>query len=253
MSETPIEPREHYVYALYREDGVTPFYIGVGKGYRWQAHDNVAKADRSPKARIIRKVQRLTGKRVPKAKLYEGLTRVEALAIEVRLIAEIGRIPDGPLANATAGGEGVTDHPKNSREKQREANRRAWANPEKRATRIAAMRAAKAAWTPEQRENFRIANAARQQAIRDRLSAIATERWARIDRPPPKIYVPHPHTEQTRAAQEAGRQRAVLKAATPEVNEKRKASLRTYWAKNREEILRRRRETISKKHFRTTT
>jgi hypothetical protein len=109
MPDTPIEPREHYVYALYREDGVTPFYIGMGKGRRWTQHITNHKSEpyRGPKWYIIDRMLRkdLT---IPRAKLAEHLTVAEAIALEVRLIAEIGRMPSGPLANMTDGGEGVT-------------------------------------------------------------------------------------------------------------------------------------------------
>lgn len=107
MPETPIEPREHYVYALYREDGVTPFYIGMGKGDRWMDHETLAQyRRRSHKWNIIKGMLE-RGMEVPKAKLAEGLTRPEAMALEMGFIAKIGRRPNGPLVNLTAGGDGV--------------------------------------------------------------------------------------------------------------------------------------------------
>jgi hypothetical protein len=42
---------QNYVYALFREDGVTPFYIGIGKGSRWLAHEKYAWRNRGYKAR----------------------------------------------------------------------------------------------------------------------------------------------------------------------------------------------------------
>ncbi len=111
MPDQTVEPREHYVYALYREDGVTPFYIGMGKGPRWTQHETMLRYQkRNHKWHIIKSMAD-RGITVPKAKLAEGMTVTEAQALEVRLIAEIGREPDGPLVNISAGGEGITGLP----------------------------------------------------------------------------------------------------------------------------------------------
>lgn len=44
---------------------------------------------------------------VPKRKVAEGLSNADAVALEIKLIAEFGRHPSGPLVNATSGGEGM--------------------------------------------------------------------------------------------------------------------------------------------------
>lgn len=134
MPDQPIEPREHYVYALYREDGVTPFYIGMGKGDRWCNHETRSSYERqSPKRDIIRGILNL-GMAVPKAKLAEGLTRRSAALLEIEIIARIGRTPDGPLVNRTSGGDGALGVSAETMTKRSESQRKAWAdNPERRA------------------------------------------------------------------------------------------------------------------------
>jgi hypothetical protein len=94
----------HYVYALLRENSV-PFYIGMGHGYRWSEHEKRCESERSHKANIIRQFRR-AGLRVPRVKLEERLSRDEAVRLEMRLIAILGREPNGPLTNLTPGGEG---------------------------------------------------------------------------------------------------------------------------------------------------
>ena len=102
-----VPPNEFYVYALYRADGITPFYIGMGRGDRWLQHEKFVHKRRSHKNNIILQVLRSGLSEVPKAKLYECLTKAEAIAFEIELIRTIGREPDGPLVNATSGGEGI--------------------------------------------------------------------------------------------------------------------------------------------------
>jgi len=99
----------YYVYILSREDG-TPFYVGFGKGNRWLDHERSCKSKErdSHRSRIIRGMLE-SGVSIPKVKLAEGLTRDEAVALEIRTIAEIGREPLGPLVNQTAGGDGQRD------------------------------------------------------------------------------------------------------------------------------------------------
>lgn len=99
-------PRDFYVYALYHDDGVTPFYIGKGRNRRWLQHERQCQSEKTPKAEIIRSML-ARGLDVPKRKLAEGLTNEEAVALEKRLIAEIGRLHEGgPLTNRVAGGAG---------------------------------------------------------------------------------------------------------------------------------------------------
>ena len=99
----------HYVYILSRENG-TPFYVGLGKGKRMYQHeyDCLYRNPESHKNRIIREMKS-RGVVVPKRKIAEGLSRTDAIALEIATIAEIGREPNGPLVNATSGGEGLHD------------------------------------------------------------------------------------------------------------------------------------------------
>lgn len=97
----------YYVYALFRENE-TPFYIGMGKGRRMHAHVPAARRGKTHKDRIINKLNR-DGQRVLVVKLVDGLTREEAVSVECDLILLIGRYPNGPLSNLTAGGDGSKD------------------------------------------------------------------------------------------------------------------------------------------------
>jgi LEM-3-like GIY-YIG domain/NUMOD3 motif len=97
---------EFYIYVLFRENGV-PFYVGKGKGPRWERHHLDRENFNRHKLAIIRRM-RAMGLSIPKIKLHEGLTEVAAYAYEVALIAAIGRADKGrgPLTNLTDGGEG---------------------------------------------------------------------------------------------------------------------------------------------------
>jgi hypothetical protein len=59
---------------------------------------------------------------LPKIKLAEGLTREEAIRLEILFIELIGREPDGPLINQTRGGDGLIDPSPEVREKIRIGN-----------------------------------------------------------------------------------------------------------------------------------
>jgi len=119
MADDIVLPSDCYVYILFREDGITPFYVGKGRGERWLAHELNAKRGRSYKDNIIMAMKD-AGVIVPKKKIAEGLTNAEALALEIRTIAEIGRIHDGgPLTNLTAGGDGAPDLSPEAKERHR--------------------------------------------------------------------------------------------------------------------------------------
>lgn len=96
---------DYYVYILFRESGL-PFYVGMGKGNRWEAHEMRAHQKRTHKDRLI-SAMRENGPSLPKVKILEGLSKNEAFAVEVAFIAAIGREPNGPLINQTSGGDGV--------------------------------------------------------------------------------------------------------------------------------------------------
>lgn len=105
-----------YVYILYREDG-RPFYVGKGCGYRWRAHEwGSAKGD-THKDRIIERMKTL-GIEVQKKKVETGLTEGQAMELEIKLIAQLGREPHGPLVNLTDGGEGLSNPSISTKEKR---------------------------------------------------------------------------------------------------------------------------------------
>lgn len=107
MADAIVLPQDCYVYILYRDDGVTPFYVGMGRKNRWLDHERYARRGRSHKDNIIcRMLDR--GTSVPKKKFAEELTRHQAHLLEIELIEKIGRKPNGPLTNLTDGGEGVS-------------------------------------------------------------------------------------------------------------------------------------------------
>lgn len=148
MAKPAIPRSDVYVYALFREDGITPFYIGMGTGRRWLIHERDAHLGDSRKDRIIKKMRAAGFTKIPKKKLAEGLTRVDAAAMEIALIASIGRAPNGPLVNHTKGGDGVFDLSPEAKA-IKDANLKAsWDKPGVRQRRIDGM---KAVWTPEKR------------------------------------------------------------------------------------------------------
>jgi hypothetical protein len=152
MVKTAIALNSFYVYALFREDLSTPFYIGKGYGNRIFAHEKEAARKSSHKNRIIRKMWGMGFREIPKIKLIENITDDVAKQIEIDLIHLIGRYPNGPLTNISRGGDGVNFGISPS-VKTRELTRRAmlaiWADPEQRAMRAAA--SAKAQNDPDYR------------------------------------------------------------------------------------------------------
>ena len=97
---------DFYVYALFDWRGV-PRYIGKGRGSRIDDHlESDRRANRIKNA-LIRKTVAMLGD-LPRVKHRENLPEGEAFAIEVALIAALGRIDlkTGPLANMSDGGTG---------------------------------------------------------------------------------------------------------------------------------------------------
>lgn len=91
---------KYYVYVYFRPNG-TPCYVGKGQGKRWREH--LKKSSNPILAKIIKK----HGANLPVVKVRDDLSSDEALAVEVALIAAIGRkAHGGPLANLTDGGDG---------------------------------------------------------------------------------------------------------------------------------------------------
>lgn len=121
----------HYVYVYCNVDAMpfvtssgilpgVPFYVGMGTGQRWMAH--LAEAKAHPKKCNRRKVNTInkilrTGAVPQIVKLAKGLSKEDAVALEMKLIAEIGTlvivegvVKRGPLTNLHRGGAGGFEH-----------------------------------------------------------------------------------------------------------------------------------------------
>jgi hypothetical protein len=116
VADSTIPKRDYYVYALFRRDTGVPFYLGYGRGNRWLQHERDTKRRQvngqlrrgnHHKESIIRQIL-LLSKDIPKIKIAADLTLNEAKRLEIIFIAAIGRHPNGPLTNLTAGGEGIS-------------------------------------------------------------------------------------------------------------------------------------------------
>lgn len=109
-----------------------PFYVGKGCGHRIEAHFYPSSLKvRSYKANKIRKIIKETGEYPLQTVKKDGLTEDEAFALEIKLIAAIGRGKEGPLTNATSGGDGISGHTKSrrTRKKMSIATIRTWKDP----------------------------------------------------------------------------------------------------------------------------
>ena len=116
MADATVGRCDYYVYVLFREDG-RPFYVGKGKRDRWLVHEREAHRRDDHRSRLIRDIKS-RGHEIPKIKVREGLSNDDAIAVEIALIAAIGREPLGPLINQTMGGDGVRDLPAATRAEQ---------------------------------------------------------------------------------------------------------------------------------------
>ncbi len=104
---------KHYVYMYADPTKGLPFYIGVGCGQRWRSHLREAS-----KPHIKGNNHKLNTIRALKAKglepivikLVEGISREQAIELEIQLISILGRrdLETGCLTNLTNGGDGVT-------------------------------------------------------------------------------------------------------------------------------------------------
>jgi len=113
-------PSDFYVYILFDYRAI-PRYVGKGCGYRWVSHGRLSIVKQSNrKSRMLRKTLRLLGE-IPTIKIAEGLSEQQAYAIEIALIKTIGRLPAGPLANQTDGGDGVANPSPDTRAKMSRA------------------------------------------------------------------------------------------------------------------------------------
>ena len=177
---------EFYVYALLdtRKPGkynygkykfeYEPFYVGKGKGNRLNAHFKGAFNIENPrydsfKCIKIRNIKRKT-KELPKSTIIvDNLNEVDAYDLEIKLIALIGRYEysEGPLSNATDGGEGAVGVTYTDEwvEMQAARTRETWMDPKVREERIEGLRRAARKKTPEERRN-------QTQSATDRLAKI---------------------------------------------------------------------------------
>lgn len=106
-----LDPRPiYYVYVLFDWLGA-PFYVGKGKGDRWLGHSSQSDQYNPLKKRIIKQTIAAIGD-LPKLKVRESLTELEAFKIEIVLILVLGRIENGTgsLTNLTDGGDGISGH-----------------------------------------------------------------------------------------------------------------------------------------------
>ncbi len=103
-----------YVYILFRPWDGSPFYVGKGKGDRWLHHRKLKPRFANKYFLAIIKKARKLGLEIPYLKIRDNLTEEEAFEIEAAFIAAIGRGNDGPLVNATDGGEGTAGFSRSS-------------------------------------------------------------------------------------------------------------------------------------------
>lgn len=99
--------RQFYVYVLKRPDG-TPFYVGKGHGRRALLHEWHARRGiviNPYKHAVIMKIL-AANKNIIVEVVRRFYKEDSAFDYERKLIAEIGRKPNGPLTNLTDGGDG---------------------------------------------------------------------------------------------------------------------------------------------------
>jgi hypothetical protein len=97
-----------YVYVLFDWLGI-PRYIGKGKDNRWLLHERYTDLDNPMKNEFIERTWIMLDE-IPKVKIRENVSEEEAIAVEMSLVAAIGRSDrgQGPLTNLTDGGEGTS-------------------------------------------------------------------------------------------------------------------------------------------------
>ncbi|SRR6266576_561642 len=89
-----------YVYIYFRPNG-SPCYVGKGSGNRWKYHFC------QPRNPWLENILGTSPKGLPVVIVRDRLTEDDAFALEIALIAAIGRRDDGgPLVNMSGGGEG---------------------------------------------------------------------------------------------------------------------------------------------------
>jgi hypothetical protein len=118
---------DSYIYIIFRQDG-RPCYVGKGRGARWRRHD------RHKQNPHLGAIFDQAGGKLPVVKIKDGITDDEARALEVLLIAAIGREKHGgPLVNLTDGGDGTVGAimSDNWRANRSEKAKELWANPDR--------------------------------------------------------------------------------------------------------------------------
>lgn len=225
-----IPSTQFYVYVLCRPNG-TPFYVGKGKDDRVFHHDREARRGcRCHKCNVIRKIWKAGGE-VQRYIVFETSSEQEALDYEVETIALYGQ---ETLTNLTPGGEGVTIHAPEVREKIR-ARQEAWlAKPGSRA--LIQQRSQESHADPEYRER------ARQAAIRQNADPQVREQHrqrgiARFADPAKRAAMgekvralwadPDYRTHMVEAAKKRGAPKATQ---TPEARASQIAKLKAHWA-----------------------
>lgn len=99
-----------------------PFYVGKGKQNRFLYHSKILdgwKLDASNnrhKTNKIKKIHR-EGYEIETRFVKSGMIESDAFDLEMKLIERIGRSPEGPLTNQTAGGDGLRAPSKATRKK----------------------------------------------------------------------------------------------------------------------------------------
>lgn len=107
MPKRPHDSRTiYYVYVLFDWLGV-PRYVGKGKDGRWSDHEIKSDKTNWMKNEFIEQTWIMLGE-LPKVKVQENISELEALSYEIQLIKIIGRIDlgTGPLTNMSDGGDG---------------------------------------------------------------------------------------------------------------------------------------------------
>lgn len=95
-----------------------PFYVGKGKGKRYQSHAH----GQTRHKHMLNKIEKMRGEgHEPTIEIIPALDELHALFLEKCCIAVIGRrdLGKGPLLNYTDGGEGVSNPGPDTREKLR--------------------------------------------------------------------------------------------------------------------------------------
>lgn len=100
MAKSEDTTNSFYVYMLFRPDG-SVCYVGKGKGSRCRYSAMGRGCNNRRLANLIKK----SGGRLRSTFVQQNMSEEDAFALEIKLINDIGRIPDGPLLNITEGGE----------------------------------------------------------------------------------------------------------------------------------------------------